>query len=118
MSSESPRESERALPLSGCVVLDLTLARAGPTCVRLLADWGADVIKIEPPAGRDGPAAHDRRRARRRFPEPASQQARHLLDLKTAEARRCFVGWSRRADIVVENYRADVKTRLGIDYAS
>ena len=44
------------LPLDDLVVIDLTIARAGPTCVRQLADWGADVMRIEPPAARSGPA--------------------------------------------------------------
>src|ERR1700744_2275153 len=84
------------LPLSRFKVIDLTLARAGPSCVRTLADWGADVIRVEPPphtggggeifgARAGGRAAAAKRRGWRirrparwvGFPEPASQQARH-----------------------------------------
>ena len=73
----APQDQAGRLPLSRFKVIDLTLARAGPSCVRTLADWGADVIRVEPP-----PAKRRSRRIRRParwfgLPEPASQQARH-----------------------------------------
>ena len=55
-----PDTTQPQLPLARLVVLDLTLARAGPTCVRHLADWGADVIRIEPPAAEGEDIAGDR----------------------------------------------------------
>ena len=105
------------LPLSRYTVLDLTIARAGPTAVRLLADWGANVIKIEPPPDRDtsgrslsgarhGPDEQNLHRNKRGL----------ALDLKHPEGRQVFLDLVRRADIVVENFRADVKRRLGIEY--
>lgn len=103
------------LPLARYTVLDLTIARAGPVAVRLLADWGADVIRIDAPPGADGGSMTGRRRG-------ADEQNLHrnkrslCLDLKTpagAEALRRLV---LRADVVVENFRADVKQRLGLSY--
>ncbi len=103
--------------LEGLVVLDLTRVRAGPTCVRQLADWGADVIKIEAPehAGqsslggpRSGPDFQNLHRNKRSM----------TLDLKTKEGVAVFKRLARTADVIVENYRADVKRRLGIDYAT
>ena len=73
-------------PLAGLVVLDLTLARAGPTCVRHLADWGADVIAVQAPgAGEELIAAR-----RLRLPEPAPQQALHQPrpEVRRAATRR------------------------------
>jgi formyl-CoA transferase len=100
------------LPLAGVTVLDLTLARAGPTCVRHLADWGADVIRIEPPeppgedltGKRDGPDFQNLHRNKRMM----------QLNLKSAEGRAAFMRLVERADVVVENMRAAVKHRLGI----
>jgi len=105
------------LPLSHIKVLDLTAHRAGPTAVRQLADWGADVIKIEPP------------------PEPGSNTdamggSRHgfdfqnlhrnkqsmTLNLKSPEGHAIFMKLAKDADVIVENYRSDVKYRLKVDY--
>jgi len=100
--------------LARLTVVDLTRVRAGPTCVRQLADFGADVIKIESPEAdemsgpRDG---HDMQNLHRNKRSLA-------LDLKATEGREIFLRLVARADVVVENYRPDVKFRLGIDYAS
>src|SRR6476659_5569633 len=102
------------LPLSRFKVLDLTRVRAGPTAVRQLADWGAEVIKIEAPPGpgeglggpRHGPDFQNLHRNKRSL----------TLDLKAPEGIEIFCKLVREADVVVENYRPDVKTRLGIDY--
>jgi len=108
--------SAAELPLSHIRVLDLTRVRAGPTCVRQLADWGADVIKIEAPprpeegeglgGPRHGPDFYNLHRNKRAI----------TLNLKSDEGRAIFLELAREADVVVENYRPDVKHRLGIDY--
>jgi crotonobetainyl-CoA:carnitine CoA-transferase CaiB-like acyl-CoA transferase len=103
------------LPLARMSVLDLTLHRAGPTCARQLADWGALVIKIETPGGAKGDAIGANR-------EGADYQNLHrnkrsmTLNLKSEEGRAIFLKLAERADVVVENYRSDVKHRLKIDY--
>jgi crotonobetainyl-CoA:carnitine CoA-transferase CaiB-like acyl-CoA transferase len=108
-----PRASKA---LSRFTVLDLTRVRAGPTCVRQLADWGANVIKIETPARlesgeplggpRDGPDFMNLHRNKRSM----------TLNLKSAEGVAVFKKMVKKADVVVENFRPDVKVRLGIDY--
>jgi len=105
------------LPLSGLRVLDLTIARAGPTAVRLLADWGADVIKIEPPPTQD--SAGGSVTGNRRGPDDQNLHRNKrgiCIDLKHPEGRALFRRLVGQADIVVENFRADVKKRLGIEY--
>ena len=102
------------MPLSKIKVLDLTRVRAGPTCVRQLADWGADVIKIEVPSdGKEAPGG-----ARHGFDfQNLHRNKRSLtLNLKSASAKEIFHKLVELADVVVENYRPDVKNRLGADY--
>jgi crotonobetainyl-CoA:carnitine CoA-transferase CaiB-like acyl-CoA transferase len=104
---------QQALPMSAIRVLDLTLARAGPTAVRHLADWGADVIRIEPPSqgedaagmrgGFDFQNLHRNKRAIR-------------LDLKSAEGHAAFMKLVEKADVVIENMRPSVKQRLHVAY--
>ena len=99
-------------------VLDLTRVRSGPTAVRQLADWGANVIKIETPsrlepgdpAGgpRQGPDFQNLHRNKRSM----------TLNLKEKEGLAVLRRLVAKADVVVENFRPDVKERLGIDYAS
>jgi crotonobetainyl-CoA:carnitine CoA-transferase CaiB-like acyl-CoA transferase len=109
----SPRASRA---LERFTVLDLTRVRAGPTCVRQLADWGANVIKIELPpepgvadalgGPREGPDFENLHRNKRSM----------TLDLKKPEALAALKRMVKKADVVVENFRPDVKRRLGIDY--
>lgn len=108
--------TETRLPLEGYSVLDLTRARAGPTAVRVLADWGADVIQITAPpsSGKrgvlsgnvDGPDYQNLHRNKRSMTINLSEPDGHALFMRLAE----------KADVIVENFRADVKHRLGIDY--
>jgi formyl-CoA transferase len=104
--------SDSRMPLSGLVVLDLTLARAGPACVRHLADWGADVIRIQRPeddrdevigkrAGADYQNLHRNKRV-------------IALNLKTPRGYEAFLRLVRKADVVIENMRVSVKHRLKI----
>src|SRR2546426_6181637 len=104
--------------LSRLRILDLSRVRAGPTCVRQFADFGADVIKIESPPGvdpnenmggpRDGPDMQNLHRNKRAM----------TLNLKLPAARAVLERLVKTADVVVENYRPDGKYRLGIDYES
>jgi crotonobetainyl-CoA:carnitine CoA-transferase CaiB-like acyl-CoA transferase len=103
-----------ALPLNGFTVIDLTAHRAGPTAVRQLADWGADVIKIELPgehtdatgSRRDGPDFQNLHRNKRSL----------SLNLKTKEGLAIFMKLAAKADVIVENFKSTVKHRLGVDY--
>ena len=104
------------LPLSRFKVLDLTRVRAGPTCVRQLADWGADVIKVEaPPDGKEGLGGA---RDGSDFQNLHRNKRSLTLNLKDPQALEVFMKLVAESDVVVENYRADVKFRLGIDYDS
>jgi crotonobetainyl-CoA:carnitine CoA-transferase CaiB-like acyl-CoA transferase len=104
----------RTLPLNDFVVVDLTGHRAGPTAVRQLADWGAQVIKVEQPG--EQVDATGSRRDGFDFQNLHRNKRAMTLNLKTEEGRAIFFKLAERADVVVENYRSDVKHRLGIDY--
>src|SRR5262247_1550397 len=106
-----------ALPLARYTVLDLTRARAGPTCVRQLVDWGARAIKIEMPGGRSGDGMGGNRHGFD-FQNLHRGKEGMTLNLREAEGVAIFKQLARTADVVVENYRPDVKRRLGIDYES
>lgn len=105
-------------PLSNYRVLDLTRVRAGPTCVRQFADWGADVIKIESPQYmevsdgwgglRDGPDFQNLHRNKRSL----------TINLKDPRGLAILQKLVEQADVIAENFRPDVKFRLGIDYES
>jgi len=102
------------LPLSGVTVLDLTLARAGPTCVRHLADWGANIIRVEPPE--EGTEDLTGKREGFDFQNLHRNKRMMRLNLKTPEGRAAFMRLVERADVIVENMRAAVKHRLGVSY--
>ena len=101
--------------LSDYLVLDLTRVRSGPTCVRQLADWGADVIKIEAPNDK---SAMGGPRAGPDFQNLHRNKRSMALNLKSEEGKKIFKKLAEKADVVVENFRPDVKYRLGIDFNS
>ncbi len=103
------------LPLSRFKVIDLSRVRAGPTCVRQLADWGADVVKIEDPKG-DGGLGGDRNGPD--FQNIHRNKRSLTLDLKKPEGVAILKKLVAGADVLVENFRPDVKFRLGVDYES
>src|SRR5215813_10100197 len=103
------------MPLEHLTVLDLTAHRASPTAVRQLADWGANVIKIEPPGSAHGDVVGGNRHGFD-FQNLHRNKRAMTLNLKSAEGREIFFKLAKDADVVVENYRSDVKHRLGIDY--
>ena len=102
--------------LDHLVVLDLTRVRAGPTCCRVLADFGADVIKIEAPDGVDPNEGMSGPRLGYDMQNLHRNKRSMTLNLKVPEGRAVFLKLVETADVVVENYRPDVKDRLGIDY--
>jgi len=104
--------------LSRYTVLDLTRVRAGPTCVRQLADWGANVIKIEMPAEVEGKGALGGPREGPDFQNLHRNKRSITLNLKEADGVAILKKLIEKTDVIVENYRPDVKDRLGIDYES
>ncbi len=106
-----PRASKA---LARFTVLDLTRVRSGPTCVRQLADWGANVIKIETPPGVEEPMGGPREGGD--FQNLHRNKRSMTLNLKAPEGLAAFKRMVKKADVVVENFRPDVKKRLGIDY--
>ncbi len=107
----------RSAPLAGIRVLDFTIVMSGPLCTRMLADVGADVIKVEPPAGdvvrqrpphRSGTSTY--------FASMNCGKRSVVLDLKNEDARRIAREIALQSDILVENFRPGVMKRLGLDY--
>ena len=109
--------SEESLPLGRFTVLDLTRARAGPTAARVLADWGANVIYIEHPdrAGTDS-SGFTGSRSGPDFQNLHRNKRSLSLDLKHPDGRALFMRLAEKADVIIENFRPDVKHRLGIDF--
>ena len=112
MQSDTENQTRTAI-LSDICVLDLSRVRSGPTCVRQLCDWGARIIKIEPPEDtsemggpRNGPDFQNLHRGKESL----------TLNLKSVEGIKIFQQLVRNADIVIENFRPQVKYKLGLDY--
>jgi len=101
-----------SLPLDHIRVIDLTRARSGPTCVRQLADMGAQVIKVEQPDDEEGVSRHNSD-----FQNLHRNKRSLVLNLKDPRGLAILKQLAVKADVLVENYRPEVKKRLGIDYA-
>jgi crotonobetainyl-CoA:carnitine CoA-transferase CaiB-like acyl-CoA transferase len=118
-TNDSSAASEPVMPLSGVRVLDLTTVLSGPLCTMMLADAGADVIKVEPPTGDPargmGPPFWGGESCE--FLALNRNKRSVALNLKDAQDRESFLELCKTADVVVENYRTGVADRLGISYA-
>jgi crotonobetainyl-CoA:carnitine CoA-transferase CaiB-like acyl-CoA transferase len=102
--------------LTRFTVLDLTRVRSGPTCVRQLADWGANVIKVEMPPALEGGEGMGGPRNGPDFQNLHRNKRSVTLNLKAPAGREVLLRMVEQADVVVENFRPDVKRRLGVDY--
>jgi crotonobetainyl-CoA:carnitine CoA-transferase CaiB-like acyl-CoA transferase len=112
----TPSSQAARLPLSRFKVIDLTLARAGPSCVRTLADWGADVIRVEPPPAEGETDEMIGRRDGSDFQNLHRNKRAITLNLKTDQGREILMQLAEKADVVIENMRPGVTRRLGVDY--
>jgi crotonobetainyl-CoA:carnitine CoA-transferase CaiB-like acyl-CoA transferase len=111
MSPQANESDARFGALRGLRILDLSWGVAGPLGVLMLAEQGADAIKVEPPGGipwRDSSGSHVWNRSRRSI----------TLDLKTARGRESLLGLIETADVLVESFRPGVMDRLGVGYAA
>jgi len=115
-AAANPQAQISRLPLSRFKVIDLTLARAGPSCVRTLADWGADVIRVEPPPDTAEAGEVVGRRDGSDFQNLHRNKRAITLNLKTDEGREILMRLAEQADVVVENMRPGVTKRLGVDF--
>ncbi len=97
-------------------MLDLSRVRAGPTCARQFADWGANVIKIEAPERLEGGDPIGGPRHNGDFQNLHRNKRSITLDLKSEAGRATLLRLAHKADVVIENFRPDVKRRLRIDY--
>jgi crotonobetainyl-CoA:carnitine CoA-transferase CaiB-like acyl-CoA transferase len=108
--------AERSRALAHLRVLDISRVRAGPTCVRILGDFGADIIKIEAPAGVDPNEGMSGARDGYDMINLHRNKRSLTLNLKARSGREIFMRLVKDADVVVENFRPDVKERIGIAY--
>lgn len=124
MPTENGSPAAAHPPLDGVRVIDLTQVMAGPFCTMLLADLGADVIKVEPPEKGDLSRSMGGARLRGRKTDHAPFLALNrnkrsvVLDLKSTAGRSVFLQLAETADVIVENFRPGVVRKLGIDYAT
>jgi formyl-CoA transferase len=102
--------------LKSITILDLTRVRSGPTCVRQLADWGANVIKVEMPSLVESDGALGAGRNTGDFQNLQRNKRSLTINMKEPEGKKAFLKLAAGADVIVENFRPDVKGRLGFDY--
>lgn len=115
MAATPPRTPDGERPLDGVVILDLTRVLSGPHATRMLADLGADVIKIEPPAGDLTRFSSPRRNGMSSYFVQQNTGKQNLsIDLSTDAGRDIVLQLVEHADVVVENYRPKVMDRLGL----